>query len=84
MNVPLRGLRRTDPLKLFNAADDIRDSQVYQTLERLEDLTNDDDYAWAHDTLTGIYSTIERSQKVTPGQLRAIENIENSRSNRRY
>ncbi len=45
-------------------------------LARLEDLTHDEDFRWAADTLEGIYETVCRTDRVTAGQLRAIDNIE--------
>ena len=44
-------------------------------LSRLEDLRDDSDYDWASDTIEGIYTTVTESERVTAGQLRAIDNI---------
>ena len=45
-------------------------------LTRLEDLRADSEYDWASDTIEGIYTTVTESGRVTEGQLRAIDNIE--------
>ncbi len=50
----------------------------FEFLARLEDLEGDGDYSWAWDTITGIYDTVERTGRVTAGQLRAIDNIQAS------
>lgn len=51
-------------------------TDVFAFLSRLEDLRAEDDYDWASDTIEGIYTTVTASGKVTEGQLRAINNIE--------
>ena len=51
-------------------------TDVFDFLSRLEDMRADDDYDWASDTLEGIYTTVTASGRVTDGQLRAINNIE--------
>ena len=45
-------------------------------LSRLEDLANDENFRWAADTIEGIHETVTASGRVTSGQLRAIDNIE--------
>lgn len=54
-------------------------------LERISDLLSEESsrgglrYAWAEDTLTGIYETVEKTGRVSEAQRRAVDNIENSR-----
>jgi hypothetical protein len=50
----------------------------FDFLTRLEDLRADTDYEWASDTIEGIYTTVTESGRVTDGQLRAIDNIEDA------
>lgn len=45
--------------------------------ERIEDLLETGDYDWARETLEGIYKTVEDTERVTPGQVTAVDNIEN-------
>ncbi len=51
-------------------------TEPWAFIDRLETMANDDDYAWARDTIEGIYATVNRTGLVTAGQLRAIDNIE--------
>ena len=55
-----------------DAADD---AAVTDALAEIEDLMADDDFAWASDTLTGIFDTISRTGRVTTAQRGAIDNI---------
>lgn len=48
-------------------------------LQECEDLLNDEDYAFASDTLQGIADWIEAEHHVTERQQAAIENIGNSK-----
>jgi hypothetical protein len=45
-------------------------------LEKIEDLLASTRYEWASDTLSGIYATVEDTQRVTDAQRRAVLNIE--------
>lgn len=58
---------------------DEHESEWYQFCEKIDDLILTDNYSWALDTLEGIRETVERSRRVTDGQRRAVENIENAR-----
>ncbi len=49
-------------------------TDVVEFLSRLEGMQ--DGYAWASDTLDGIYTTVTETGRVTAGQVRAIDNIE--------
>ena len=44
-------------------------------LERLDDLIENDAYAWAADTLSGIRETVERSGRASDRQREAVANI---------
>ena len=48
----------------------------FDFLSRLEDLRADSTYNFASDTIEGIYETVRERGRVTAGQQRAIENIE--------
>jgi hypothetical protein len=54
------------------------DDDVQEFLDRIEELREDGRYEWADDTLTGIYDTVYAQNRVTDGQRRAIDNIENA------
>lgn len=54
-------------------AHDVREASEF--LSDLEDLQNDDRYAWALGTIEGIHETVSRTNEVTGNQRRAIENI---------
>ena len=41
-------------------------------------MMSDTDYDFALETVEGIHDTIEKNQHVTPGQIRALDNIYNS------
>lgn len=62
---------------------DVRETEWYQFVGRIDDLLASDDYTWAFDTLTGIKETVEHTRRVSDGQRRAIDNIERQDS-RRY
>jgi hypothetical protein len=47
-------------------------------ITRIEELYHEG-YDWAGDTLSGILETVQRTGRVTEGQRRAVDNIENSR-----
>lgn len=44
-------------------------------LQRLQDLADDPDYAWASDTIIGISETVTKLGRVSAGQRQAIDNI---------
>jgi hypothetical protein len=46
-----------------------------ETLDRIDELLNDDSLEWASDTLNGIRDWVEDNEHVTPGQSNAVENI---------
>jgi hypothetical protein len=52
-------------------------------LEEILELLDDEDYQFADTTLTGIYDTVSRTGRVTPGQRRAVDNIGSTVENRR-
>jgi hypothetical protein len=60
--------------------DDCVSPEAEELLQRIEDMQNSDDYLWAQDTLEGIHDTVSMSGRVTEGQVRAIDNIENRKS----
>jgi hypothetical protein len=61
---------------------DPRDTDWYRFAEEISELLYSGSYEWASDTLTDIKATVERTQSVSDGQRRAVENIENARSGR--
>lgn len=65
-----------DLFKQFDGGDSDLPSFV-DFLERIEELLDTGDYDWARETLEGIYKTVEDSERVTPGQITAVDNIEN-------
>ena len=44
-------------------------------IRKLDRMIESGQYVWAEDNLTGIRETIETSQKVTVGQIEAVQNI---------
>jgi|SRR5262245_26134882 len=62
---------------------DERDQPWYQFVGRIDDLLADREYTFATDTLTGIKETVEHTRRVTEGQKRAVNNIENRGEGRR-
>lgn len=78
-----------DPLRHRRARADIRDEPWFHFQQEIEEMLGSGRYEWAEETLSGIASTVERYQCMTPGQRKAIDNIraagERSRSgSRRY
>jgi hypothetical protein len=55
---------------------DARDTGWYQFIVEIEDLLATGKYNWAAETLEGIQRTVEEAHRVTPGQRKAVENIE--------
>lgn len=47
-------------------------------LEEIEDMTEDDRYRFAAETLEGIYEWVESNEHCTEGQKAAVENIKES------
>lgn len=68
---------------LDTSVTDLREQPWYQFIGTIDDLLAQEQYGWAEDTLTGIRETVEKTQRVSPGQQRAVENIE-SNASRRY
>jgi len=58
-------------------------SDVRQLLEQIDEMTDSGKYGWAEDTLSGIRESVERTQRVTEGQQRAVNNIEAARQSDR-
>lgn len=69
-----RPVEARDPRKI-EPADDLRDQPWFQFVGEIDELLNDDDYHWSFETLSGIRETVERTQRVTEGQRRALANI---------
>ena len=75
-----------DPIRP-TAPVDPRTTAWYRFSQDIEDLLATGHYTWAQDTLTDIQVTVERTQAVSEGQRRAVQNIEAARtrgSSRRY
>lgn len=47
-------------------------------LEEISELLGDRRFNFAHETLSGIWETVERTLRVTPGQYTAVRNIRRS------
>jgi hypothetical protein len=67
-----RAPRSTDP----------RETEWYQTSQEIDQLLATGRYTWAEETLHSIQASIERLERVTPGQKRALLNIENAVADR--
>lgn len=59
--------------------------QWKETVERLDELINDDDhrFSFAFDTLSGIKTTVTQREHITERQLSAINNIETAGKRKR-
>lgn len=58
--------------------EDVRKSEWYQFSEQIDDLIATGRYTWAEDTLTDIQETVQKYERVSEGQRRAVRNIEES------
>jgi hypothetical protein len=67
----------------LDAATDDRHQPWYAFVGTINDLLVSGDYDWAVESLEGIKATVERTQRVTEGQERAISNIAQSRQDGR-
>lgn len=56
-------------------APDVRDTPWYRVVADIQDLLSGGEYVWATETLGALQATIERTKRVTAGQLRAIDHI---------
>ena len=65
-------LRRTEPV-------DVRDTEWYQFAQTIHELLGSGEFDWASDTLGGIAASVEQYHTVTPGQRRAVENVQAAR-----
>lgn len=63
---------------------DARDAAWYRFSVDIEDMLATGQYRFAQDTLEGIQETVERTQRVTEGQRRAVANIEASREKHKH
>lgn len=55
------------------------DSCEYEDLlDKINELTDDESFEWASDTLHGIHDTVESRSHATERQWEAVENIERS------
>jgi hypothetical protein len=82
---PLRPGEDTDT----EAKGDVRATEWYAFTKEIEELRESGRVNWAEETLAGIQETVERTQRVTDGQLRAVWNISSAethprRGSRRY
>lgn len=50
-------------------------NDVNDFLDELTEMLEDPKYLFAHETLSGIKTTVEKSSRVTEGQRRAVSNI---------
>jgi hypothetical protein len=65
-DAPLTAAKPVDP----------RSTDWYRFCREIDDLLATGRYTWAEDTLTGIQETVERLQRVSEGQRRAVATIE--------
>ena len=63
---------------LYNLPED-HDEDPQEWINHIAEMIESGDYDWALDTLFGIGETIETQNRVTPGQVRAINNIQHAR-----
>ena len=69
------------------AEGDVRKTAWYAFVKDIEELRAGGEVAYAEETLAGIQETVERTQRVTAGQQRAVDNIAATRGrsgSRRY
>lgn len=71
-------MARLDDLNLADDPPRETPQQVIDFAEELNDLLDDERFAFAYDTLAGIRETIQRLKRVTPGQYTAVRNIRTS------
>lgn len=57
------------------APEDPRATDWYNFLIEIDEMVLGGGYQWAEDTLTDIRATVERTERLTDGQRRAIDNI---------
>lgn len=72
---PAKG--RPNPFERHTA--DPRSSRWYQFSSEIDDLLATGRYTWAEDTLRSIQETVQRTERVTEGQERAVRHIEQAR-----
>ncbi len=77
-DLPLDPLSHTNPVRQDDSQDPRREAW-YQFSTEVLALIASDQYTWAEDTLKGIQETVERTHHVTPGQRKAVENIQAAR-----
>lgn len=63
--------------------EDPRDQEWYRFAGEIDDLLATGSYTWAQDALEEIQATVEKLQRVSEGQRRAVKNIELGRQERR-
>ena len=54
---------------------DMRDAPWYRFVEEIRTLRASDEYRWAEELLAGIQATVERTERITPWQQRAVDVI---------
>jgi heat shock protein HspQ len=62
-----------------SVSDDLRDQPWYQFVAEIDELLDDEAYAWAATSLEGIAETVGKTRRVTEGQQRAVRNIRDGR-----
>ena len=83
MGKSLDDLHLTDQPIRQPAATDARDQDWYKFAEEITALVESGSYEWALETLAVIKATVERLERVSEGQRRAVRNIEEARSSYR-
>jgi hypothetical protein len=75
--------KRIEDLKLDDRPieePDPRGTAWYRFVQDIDDLLATGHYTWAEDTLHDIQVTVEKTQRVSEGQRKAVDNIEAARS----
>lgn len=50
-------------------------TEMSETLEKIDEILECEDATWCHGTIQGIRETVERTDRITDGQMTAIDNI---------
>lgn len=55
------------------------DESAAEFLSRIDEMMESGEFDWAEDTLSGIKESVEKWEKVSEGQMRAVRNIAEAR-----
>ncbi len=79
LNLPDEPLQ---PTPAPREAEDVRATEWYRFCREIDDIIATGNFTWAEDTLSDIAATVEKYQRVTEGQRKAVANIEAARAGR--